>query len=108
MIGTRLPDVLFGDLPDGALDTPGAYWKYLTRDGGGPMDCGDERHARGNLTRTVWGIHVPGNGIGTLMAHTVREHEDGTITVAPGDGSSNSILQGSWHGYIDRGRWYTI
>jgi hypothetical protein len=37
----------------------------------------------------------------------VREHEDGTISVLPGDGSSNSILVSrrdkSWHGYIRHG-----
>lgn len=43
-----------------------------------------------------------------LPVHTVREHEDGTISVRPGDGSSNSILvkQGDgqqWRGYIDHG-----
>lgn len=106
MVGTRLADVPFGDLPDGAFDTPGAYWKYLDRTTGEPMDCGDDAAAKGNLTRTVWGIHVPGAGIGTLRLHTVREHDDdGTITVAPGDGSSNSILQRDWHGYINHGVW---
>jgi hypothetical protein len=45
--------------------------------------------------------------IGTLAAHTVREHEDRSISVLPGDGSSNSILisnqRGSWHGFIYAG-----
>lgn len=50
--------------------------------------------------------------IGNLELHTVREHEDGTISVRPGDGSSNSILiSGSrgrkWHGYIEHGIWRT-
>jgi hypothetical protein len=55
-----------------------------------------------------------GNGMGTLMIHTVRENDDGTITVAAGDGSSNSILHGGgaqnkeWHGYIDHGVWNPV
>jgi hypothetical protein len=40
----------------------------------------------------------------------VREHEDGTISVRPGDGSSNSILitghdGEQYHGYIECGVW---
>ena len=68
--------------------------------------------AAGNLTDGVWGYYSPdGNGIGTMAAHTVREHDDGTISVLPGDGSSNSIFhQGgnpnrTWHGYIFSGEW---
>lgn len=104
MNGRRRPDVVFGELPDDLR--PGDYWKYLDRNG-------DPKHVDrpGNLTGTVWGIYTPdrGAGVGTLMAHTVREHEDGTISVRPGDGSSNSILQrgagGTWHGYIEHGVW---
>lgn len=66
----------------------------------------------GNLTKTVWGYTSPdGNGLGTLAIHTVREEEDGTISVRPGDGSSNSILHKGggtgkvWHGYIEHGVW---
>jgi hypothetical protein len=40
----------------------------------------------------------------------VREEDDGTISVRPGDGSSNSILLSgafgkTWHGYIEHGEW---
>ena len=46
--------------------------------------------------------------LANLMAHTVREHTDGTISVLPGDGSSNSILVTrrpgeTWHGYVRDG-----
>jgi len=105
MQGRRLADVPFGEVPQGALQ-PGDYWKYLGRDGG-PLLVSEP----GNLTGTVWGYYAPnGAGIGTLRLHTVREHEDGTASVAPGDGSSNSILHtdGSgrtWHGYLDHGVW---
>ena len=105
--GRRLPDTPFGDLPEGIA--PGTYWKYLNRDGTHELIA--DKTYKSNLTGTVWGYMPPdGNGIGTLMQHTVREHEDGTITVKPGDGSSNSILHRGaqpkdWHGYIYNGVW---
>jgi hypothetical protein len=104
MQGRRLPDTPFGDLPDDIQ--PGDFWRYLNRATGVPMLVTKPT----NLTDGVWGFCSPIGGIGTLMSHTVREHEDGTITVAPGDGSSNSILftEGggrTWHGYIERGLW---
>lgn len=108
--GRRREDVPIGDLPPDVQ--PGDYWKYLVHDdsatGGRPMHVEEP----GNLTGTVWGFYAPnGCGIGTLLKHTVREHEDGTITVAPGDGSSNSVLitggesRQSWHGFVYRGVW---
>jgi len=48
----------------------------------------------------------PGISIGSLSAHTVVEHEDGTITVSP------SIFfnmdhpdHPRWHGYLEHGIW---
>lgn len=113
MIGRRLPDTPFGDLPDDIQ--PGDFWKYLDKDGR-PLSArslqGTSGNVEGNLTDTVWGFYSPdGNGCGTLICHTVREHEDGMISVLPGDGSSNSILhsggaqQKTWHGYIYHGEW---
>lgn len=106
MRGRRLPDTRFGQLPSDAQ--PGDYWKYLDRHTGEVMEVDFDS----NLTHTVWGFYSPdGNGMGTLRQHTVREHEDGTISVLPGDGSSNSILhsggaQGlTWHGYVYNGEW---
>jgi hypothetical protein len=108
--GRRVADVPFGDLP--ADIEPGAYWKYLDKSGE-PMQCSAEQRASGNLTGGVWGFSAPnGAGIGTLMLHTVREHEDGTATIAPGDGSSNSVLisgaGSSWHGYLEHGVWREV
>jgi hypothetical protein len=108
--GRRLEDVAFGDLP--ADLEPGTYWRYLDETGE-PMECSAEQRARGNLTGGVWGFCAPnGAGIGTLMLHTVREHEDGTATIAPGDGSSNSVLissgERSWHGFLERGVWREV
>lgn len=103
MRGRRLPDTQWGSLPDDIR--PGDYWKCVG------IELGDKHPT--NLTRTVWQFYSPdGNGVGTLIQHTVRENDDGTITVAPGDGSSNSILHSggaagkSWHGYIDHGVWH--
>lgn len=56
----------------------------------------------------IWYARVPiaGVSVGNLKAHTVVEHEDGTITVSP------SILVegpgGQWHGYLERGVWREV
>lgn len=107
--GRRRADVPLGDLPPDVQ--PADYWRYLVSDGSRPMHVEE----RGNLTGGVWGFYAPnGCGIGTLLKHTVRELADGTATVAPGDGSSNSILISgggsgrSWHGYLERGVWREV
>lgn len=110
MKGRRLPDTEFGELPNTDL-LPGDYWK-CTRPDGAPMQA---QEAPQNLTGTVWQVVAPFEepphaGVATLMQHTVREHEDGTISVRPNDGSSNSILitgahNKTWHGYINHGVW---
>ena len=106
MLELRLPDTDQGTLPDGFQEI-GSYWKILID--GKPKIV----HAPGKLTEECWRITVPigdedGYAIANLDHHTVREHEDGTISVIAGDGSSNSILvTGShgrtWHGYVDHG-----
>lgn len=114
MQGRRRPDVRFGDLPDDLQ--PGDYWRYTVGEGAEERPASAKAlygdRAAGNLTDGVWGYYSPdGNGIGTLAAHTVREHEDGTISIRPGDGSSNSVLHTggaqhkTWHGYVDHGDW---
>lgn len=118
MKGRRLPDVVFGALPQDVELQPGDYWKYLDRETGEPLkpiaDFPGEG-ANSNLTGTCWGYYSPdGNGIGTLMRHTVREEADGTISVRAGDGSSNSIKHSggaqhkTWHGYIEHGEWNPV
>lgn len=111
MKGRRRPGTELGRLPDDLQ--PGDYWK-ITHPDGRPLEPPDEPKYASNLTRTCWHVVVPlggesGFGIGNLMMHTVREHEDGTISVLPDDGSSNSILVSkgdgrSWNGYIYAGR----
>jgi hypothetical protein len=97
MTGRRRPDTPRGELPDDIR--AGDFWKV-----------GENSESP---TGVEWMVVSPvekGYGIGRLVHHTVREHEDGTISVRPGDGSSNSILiigagPTSWHGYIDHGVW---
>jgi hypothetical protein len=91
--------------PDGAPHTlydspPGAYAKW-------PVTASGE-------TFTAWVFKCPGcGGLGTLSydtrkgaVHEVDENADGTITVEPKPGNSNSILHDcGWHGYIDHDTW---
>lgn len=111
VLGRRLPDTPAGRL---AADfQPGDYWKVLCADGSAPAtpeQHSGKRDYSGNLTGTVWYLVTPNGLIGGLSLHTVREHEDGTISIRPGDGSSNSVLiEGAlgktWHGYIEHGVW---
>jgi hypothetical protein len=113
--GRRLADVRFGDLPLPLDDLrPGDIWRYLNADGT-PVSAKalyPNRDMSGNLTDEVWGYYAPnGDGIGTMSLHTVRSHDDGTISIRPGDGSSNSVLHqgpgGTWHGYVDHNDWQT-
>lgn len=57
----------------------------------------------GKDARGHWIARPPGNHTGDLSAHSVTEHEDGTISVSP------SILiddgRTKWHGYLERGVW---
>lgn len=106
--GRRREDMPLDCLP---LDMrPGDYWRCLVTDGSRPVEVTDRPS---NLTGAMWMFMAPnGCGVGSLRAHTVREHEDGTATIAAGDGSSNSVLIGgagrSWHGYMDRGVWREV
>jgi hypothetical protein len=111
VIGRRLPDTRRSFLPDDIQR--GDYWKVLTEDDK-PVCLENESE---NLTKTEWMVVAPlgetAYGIGRLTKHTVREHEDGTISVRPGDGSSNSILitgaRGlQYHGYIEKGVWVSV
>lgn len=115
MLGRRLPDTRFGDLPLELDDLqPGDIWKYLSG-GGTPLSAAalyPGEDMSGNLTGGMWGFRSPdGNGIGTLSLHTVREHDDGTVSIRPGDGSSNSVLHSggskglTWHGYVEHNVW---
>lgn len=105
--GRRRPDLEIGKLH--ADLQAGDYWRVVVEDEDGvrPMNVVEES----NLTGGVWRVIVPmsyGTAIGTLVLHTVREHDDGTISVRPNDGSSNSIAvtghhDERWHGYIEHG-----
>jgi len=97
----------FTDFPEDVQ--PGDYWKVVDEEG----EAISLKDAPTNLTGQWWHVVDPLGGHGNLMNHTVREHEDGMISVRPNDGSSNSILitqprpDGDirWHGYIEHGVW---
>lgn len=110
MIGRRRDDTVDGTLPEEII--VGDYWKILDPETGEPKQVDHQ----GKLTKDCWHVVVPlndgvdetGFGIARLVYHTVREHEDGSISVLPNDGSSNSILVTGarlkqWHGYIYNG-----
>ena len=115
MKGRRLPDTESGNLPLGW--GPGDYWRVLSEDGSRlltPVEQGGPHHDySGNLTGQVWYVVSPNGLLAGLCLHTVREEDDGTISIRPGDGSSNSVLVeghnkdglASWHGYIEHGVW---
>lgn len=110
MLGRRLPDLARGRIADGFQ--PGDYCKVVHADGTPvtPVEHSGERDYSTNLTGTVWYVVTPNGLLGGLSLHTVREHEDGTISIRPGDGSSNSVLiEGAhgktWHGYVEHGVW---
>jgi len=119
MIGRRRPDTLHGDLPDDLQ--VGDYWLVLNAGTGEPIVVTDEP---GKLTPHVWMVCCPRPDyvggptflLANLWNHTVREHEDGTISVRAGDGSSNSILVSgrwagttqTWHGYIEHGEFLPV
>lgn len=110
--GRRLADTVEGRFPVVYSDLrPGDYWKVLDPHTKKPKEVS----VSSNLTKEVWFVVAPGpksdqRMLANLTQHTVREHEDGTISVRPGDGSSNSILVERrpgerWHGYIEHGVW---
>jgi hypothetical protein len=115
--GRRLPDT---DVKHIAADwQPGDYWRVLTKDGSRPATpedvCKPDHTHASNLTGGVWWVVTPNGVLARLCLHTVREEDDGTISVRPGDGSSNSIfVKGysrglkdyvEYHGYIEHGVW---
>lgn len=109
MIGRRRLDTSWDHLPTDIQR--GDYWRVLDPESEEPAQVNEP----GNLTRSVYMVVAPiGEGdayaIGTLTKHTVREEDDGTISVRPGDGSSNSILitgahGQQYHGFIEKGVW---
>lgn len=68
----------------------------------------------------VWFVRTPDGSASFYLAnehdrdrngrcHHVEEHEDGTISVLPQPGNSNSIMAPGekWHGFLRRGEWVT-
>ena len=70
---------------DGHIPRPGEYYK---------------------LPDGTWHAMTPNGHLANLAAHTVVEHDDGTITASP----SIRVYSGTvefWHGYLERGVWRT-
>lgn len=82
---------------------PNAEGHLLLKEGEYGLRTDDTRKPGG-----VWYCRPPGSHMGSLMAHTVTEHEDGTITVSPsilityGDAENAKF---NWHGYLEKGVW---
>lgn len=105
--GQRGPDLDYRENFSMRQDPPGTFRKITNFP---PSAVGAT-----NLTGELWFVITPNGLHGNLGNHTVREEDDGSITVKPGDGSSNSILvgadgtgRGTWHGYITRGLWWSL
>lgn len=103
MQGRRLPDASW---PDGILPADltdlhdGDYWK-CTGYHGTPRPAGQPADE-------CWCVYY--GGAAMIPHHEIEEHDDGTITIEPRPGNSNSILISDsrgerWHGYIYRGEW---
>lgn len=77
-VGRRLPDIEY----------------HLLNVGNYARDPREPRH---------WFARCPNGLIANLSAHTVSEHEDGTISVTP----SIEVTGGGkrWHGFLERGIW---
>lgn len=80
---------------------------YLNENGELVMAPGDYgKHSNG-----IWFARCPDPEIsmGSLEAHEVVEHEDGTITVQPSILISYDYgdppVQKRWHGFLERGVW---
>jgi len=54
-----------------------------------------------------WICRTPNGHLGSLVNHTVVEHEDRTITVSPSILVTNGEGQ-LWHGYLERGVWREV
>jgi hypothetical protein len=100
MKGRRLPDLQMGQIHNHGDIQAGDYWKVT--DEGEPLISTEPT----NLTGTIWYLAAPmsyGFALGRITKHTVREHEDGTISV---------LMTGhhgeQWHGYIDHGAWEPV
>jgi hypothetical protein len=87
MQGRRLPDNNNGPFKLGQFK-PGDYQKFVDEDG-----------------EVNWFCMAPQGDVGNLGAHTITEHEDGTITVAPSILIYPAADSPGWHGYLEHGVW---
>lgn len=91
---------------------PGDYGRHMVRLSPGISTEGEPFWA--------WWVCTPNGLFGRLSMpedsphhHYVEEHDDGTVTIVPQEGNTNSILvKGAngveWHGWIRHGVWESI
>ena len=73
-----------------------------------PNEAGEMWFAEGDYGKGpdgVWRARPFGASLGSLEAHEVKEHEDGTITVSPSVLISQGAGLPEWHGYLEGGVW---
>lgn len=103
--GRNRGKIPFGKWPEDLQN--GDYW-LITQDDGELIESPEP----GNLTKLIMGMKSPNGCYAQLTKHTVRINDDDTLSVLPGDGSSNSILVScggdSWHGYLYNGVWKEV
>lgn len=94
-------DPIHGDIPMPVYPVTGKRVELVPQPGGfqllNPGEYGKCRDG------TWFGCAPDGSGC-NLGAHTVVEHEDGTITVSPSIGIGTSPNY-DWHGYLEHGIW---
>jgi hypothetical protein len=74
-----------------------------------PHEMQPGEYGRWNEDGDNWHARTPNDEPANLSAHTVTEHEDGTITVSPSILVSVQLTAGGkkelYHGYLERGVW---
>ena len=94
------------ELRDGDQATPGAFMQ-ATRVEKSPhlLEPGEFTQADYGTERKVYFAKSPNGLLANLARHSITEHEDGTITVAPSILVRGGSGDGEWHGYLERGVW---
>ena len=81
---------------------------YPDADGSFRLERGDYMWNKDRWFARVPDSRTAGMDLSDLSAHSVVEHEDGTITVSPsilhhGHDAKNNVVH--WHGFLERGIW---
>lgn len=74
--------------------------KRVADDSDGVLNPGEYARRGG-----VWHGRAPNGLLANLGAHSVTEHDDGTITVSPSILVKGGENNESWHGFLEAGIW---